>query len=55
MIINMYLLFYGMIIAIILIIFFIRDNKNKENVVVEKFKKNILTKTEELSKYLLLH
>ncbi len=50
----MYLLFYGMIIAIILIIFLIRDS-NKENVVVEKFKKNILTKTEQLSKYLLLH
>ena len=55
MIINMYLFFYGMILFIIIIIFFIRDNTNKEHFIIEKVKKNILAKTEDLSKYLFLY
>ena len=48
-------LFYILIIAIIVIIFFIKDDRRKEHLLITKVKENVLAKTEDLSKYLLLH
>lgn len=47
-------MFFYIFIILIIVLIFIPDGRNKENIVLNTVKKDILAKTDHLTKYLVL-